>query len=364
MLKALLCVLLGSLCLQPSAARAAGGDFLAYEELRGVIDQLERDKVYAPGELDPLFAQVARDEGVLRAIARPAEATKEWKDYYPNFLTPERVQKGVEFWRQYADVLERAEKTYGVPAEMILGILGVETKYGGNKGRNRVVDALATLGFDYPPRAPFFRKELREFLVLAKENGLDPLATYGSYAGAMGFPQFMPSSWRSLAVDFDGDGRRDLINNPVDAIGSIANYFKANGWKTGEPVAARARIVSQDYDSILNKELSTNSTLEAIAKKGLIPREAGTYLAATPASAIRLQGDNGGEFWLGFNNFYVITKYNRSVLYAMAAWQLSQQIKAAYDASLQLPPVATPEVPAAPAAAPSATPSAAPAPAA
>jgi membrane-bound lytic murein transglycosylase B len=362
MLKSLLCIFISSFCV-PEPAHAAG-EFVAYEELRGVIEQLERDKVYAPGELDTLFASVARDEGVLKSIARPAEGTKEWKDYYPIFLTPERVQKGVEFWRQYADVLERAEKTYGVPQEMIVAILGVETKYGGNKGKSRVIDALATLGLDYPPRAPFFRKELREFLVLSKENGLDPLNTYGSYAGAMGFPQFMPSSWRNLAVDFDGDGKRDLINNPVDAIGSIANYFKANGWKTGEPVVARARIISQDYDSLVHKELSTNSTLEAIAKKGLIPREAGTYLAAAPASVIRLQGDNGGEFWMGFTNFYVITKYNRSVLYAMAAYQLSQQVRAAYDASLQLPPVTTPEVPgtpAVPAAQPTASPSATPA---
>jgi membrane-bound lytic murein transglycosylase B len=365
MLKSLLCLFASSLCVPPAQA---SGEFLAYEELRGVIEQLERDKVYAPGELDKLFAEVARDEGVLKAIAKPAEGTKEWKDYYPIFLTPERVQKGVAFWRQYADVLERAEKTYGVPPEMIIAILGVETKYGGNKGRNRVIDALATLGLDYPPRAPFFRKELREFLVLSRENGLDPLETYGSYAGAMGYPQFMPSSWRNLAVDFDGDGKRDLINNPVDAIGSIGNYFKANGWKTGEPVVARARIISQDYDSLVNKELSTNSTLEAIAKKGLIPREEGRYFATTPASVIRLQGDNGGEFWLGFTNFYVITRYNRSVLYAMAAYQLSQQVRAAYDASLQLPPVTTPEVPGTPAAQPGAAPSAtsgtAPAPAA
>ncbi|HEX4869427.1 MAG TPA: lytic murein transglycosylase B [Moraxellaceae bacterium] len=343
MLKSLLCLLLSTLCV-PAPARA-GGDFTAYEELRGVIDQLEREKVYAPGELDALFAQVARDEGVLKAIARPAEGTKEWKDYRPLFLGADRVQRGVAFWQQYAGVLERAEKTYGVPAEMIVAIIGVETKYGGNKGRNRVVDALATLGFDYPPRAPFFRKELREFLVLAKENGLDPLGTYGSYAGAMGYPQFMPSSWRNLAVDFDGDGRRDLIDNPVDAIGSVANYFKANGWQTGQPVVARARIVNQDYDSILHKDLGTNSTLEQIAKKGLIPREPGTYLATTPASAIRLQGENGGEFWLGFTNFYVITKYNRSVLYAMAAFQLSQELKAAYALALQAPAEGTPAAP-------------------
>lgn len=340
MLKSLLCFIVSAWCLQTPAH--ASGEYLQYEELNAIIAQLEKDKVYAPGELQALFANVSRDEGVLKAIARPAEATKEWKEYRPNFLNAERVQKGLEYWNQYADVLDRAEKTYGVPPEMILAILGVETKYGGNKGRNRVIDALSTLGLDYPPRAPFFRKELREFLVLAKENGLDPLGTYGSYAGAMGFPQFMPSSWRNLAVDFNGDGRRDLINDPVDAIGSIGNYFKANGWKSGEPVVIRARIVSQDYDSIINKDLGTNSTLGEIAKKGLIPRDAGSYLAVTPASAIRLQGDNGGEFWLGFNNFYVITKYNRSVLYAMAAFQLSQELKAGRTAQLQAAAAAAP----------------------
>lgn len=344
MLKTFLCFFISSLCAQTPAS--AAGEYLGYEELDAVIAQLEKDKVYAPGELNALFAQVSRDDRVLTAIARPAESTKEWKDYRPNFLNEDRVQKGVEFWNQYAAVLDRAEKTYGVPPEMIIAILGVETKYGGNKGRNRVIDALTTLGLDYPPRAPFFRKELREFLILSKENGLDPLSTYGSYAGAMGYPQFMPSSWRNLAVDFDGDGRRDLINSPVDAIGSIANYFKANGWKTGEAVVVRARIIGQDYDSVINKDLGTNSTLGEIAKKGLIPREAGSYLASTPASAIRLQGDKGGEFWLGFTNFYVITKYNRSVLYAMAAYQLSQSVKAAHDAQLAAAAAAT--APAAP----------------
>lgn len=333
MLKSFLCLFLSSFCMQPPA-HASSGDFLAYEELRGVIEQLEKDKVYAPGELDTIFANVSRDDGVLKAISRPAEGTMEWKNYRPIFLSGDRVQKGVEFWQQHADTLARAEQTYGVPAEMIVAILGVETKYGGNKGRSRVIDSLATLGLDYPPRAPFFRKELREFLTLTKENGLDPLGVYGSYAGAMGYPQFMPSSWRKLAVDFDGDGKRDLIDNVDDAIGSIANYFKANGWQTGAPVATRAHIVSQDYDSIVNKDLNTNSTLGEIAKKGLVPREANVFLAGTPASAIRLQGENGGEFWLGFTNFYVITKYNRSVLYAMAAYQLSQEVKAAYEATL------------------------------
>ncbi|MDO8266451.1 MAG: lytic murein transglycosylase B [Moraxellaceae bacterium] len=347
MLKTIFCALISSACLKPVPVHAVG-EFRQYEEVQAIIASLEQEKIYAPGELAALFEQVARDEGVLKAIARPAEGTKEWKEYRPIFLTSERVEKGLAFWREHEETLNRAEATYGVPPEMILAILGVETKYGGNKGRNRVIDALATLGLDYPPRAPFFRKELREFLILSKENGLDPLNTWGSYAGAMGYPQFMPSSWRRLAVDFDGDKKIDLINNPVDAIGSIANYFKANGWKTGEPLAVRARIINQEYDSVISKELKTVSTLGEIAKKGLVPRETASFMASTPASAIRLQGDNGGEFWLGFTNFYVITTYNRSILYAMAAMQLSQEIRAAREAELAaaaIPaePVAVPE---------------------
>jgi membrane-bound lytic murein transglycosylase B len=330
MLKSVLCFFISSFCVHAAPAHAAG-DYVDYEELTALIAQLEKDKVYEPGELEGIFAQVSRDDRVLPSITKPAES-KEWKDYRPLFMTDERISKGVAFWDQYADALTRAEATYGVPAEMIVAIIGVETKYGGNKGRIRVIDSLSTLAFDYPPRAPFFRKELWQFLILAKEQHFDPLDVQGSYAGAMGFPQFMPSSWRNLAVDFDGDGKRDLINDPVDAIGSVANYFKANGWKSGDPVAVRARIISQDYDSAINKDLTVNSTLGEIAKKGLVPRQEGTYLAASPASALRLQGDKGAEFWLAFPNFYVITRYNRSPLYAMAAFQLSQAIKAAHDA--------------------------------
>lgn len=325
----LFCVLL---CL--SGLSHASGEYLAYEEWQALAAQLEKEKVYAPGELATLFADVSRNEGVLRAIARPAEATLEWKDYRPNFVNPDRVQRGLEFWATHAEALTRAEQRYGVPAAMIVAIIGVETKYGANKGRNRVIDALATLGLDYPPRAPFFRKELMEFLRLCKETGLDPLSTYGSYAGALGFPQFMPSNWRTLAVDFDDDGKIDLINNPVDAIGSVGHYFQHHGWQSGAPVVIRARIVSQDYDRIIQKDLNTNSSLGEIAKAGLIPRVAGIYSASSPASALRLQGENGGEYWLAFPNFYVITRYNRSILYAMAAFQLSQELQAARTAQL------------------------------
>lgn len=338
MFKSLLCALAACLCLQVAPALAEG-EYNQYDELRALIDDLVKARVYQPGELDALFSHVSRQDKVLAAIARPAEGTKEWKDYRPMFLQPERVQQGVAFWNQNEEALNRAWKVYGVPPEMVVAIIGVETKYGTGKGRFRVVDTLATLAFDYPPRAPFFRKELREFLILCKEQGLDPLTTYGSYAGAMGYPQFMPSSWRNLAVDFNGDGRRNLIDDPVDAIGSVANYFKANGWKSGEPVVLRGRIVGQDYDSVITKDLKLTSTLGDLAQKGLVPAANGSYLATTPASAIRLQGANGAEFWLALNNFYVITTYNRSYLYAMAAYQLSQEIKTAHDtARLPSPP--------------------------
>lgn len=307
---------------------AQAGDFSQYEELAAMIAQLEAENVYAPGELAGLFEFVNRNDNTLERIAKPAEG-KEWKDYRPLFMTDSRIRDGLAFWDRYSDAFARAEAQTGVPQKMILAILGVETKYGFNKGGTRVIEALATLGFDYPPRAPFFRSELREFLVLTKQNGMDPLAVKGSYAGAMGFPQFMPSSWRKLAVDFDGDGRIDLIENPVDAIGSIANYFKANGWQPGGPVAVRARISGNAYDAATSKELKPVSTLADMERQGLAPRETLALPPLTAASGIRLQGTNGGEFWIGFNNFYVITKYNRSILYAMAAHQLADALEAA-----------------------------------
>jgi membrane-bound lytic murein transglycosylase B len=331
--RALLCLLLLGLCLRAHAT----GEYNNYEELQALIEQMEQDKVYRPGELAALFSQVNRQDKVLTAIARPAESVKEWKDYRPGFLTADRIQGGVDFWSRNQQTLDRAARAYGVPPEIVVAIIGVETKYGSSTGRFRVLDTLSTLAFDYPPRAPFFRNELHEYLQLAHEAKLDPLNVYGSYAGAMGFGQFMPSSWRNFAVDFDGDGRVDIINSPIDAIGSVAHYFKGNGWQTGEPVAIRAHIISQGYDAAISKDLSVNSTLGEIAQKGLIPRDDGIYLAKTPASAIRLQGDNGAEFWLAFNNFYVITKYNRSTLYAMAVLQLSQAIKAAHDAPMPAP---------------------------
>lgn len=341
MLKNLLCSIITAF----SVTGTHAGDFDNYEELQALIVTLEREGGYAEGELAAMFSSVKRQQRVIDAIARPAEKSKEWKDYGPMFLSNDRINKGVEFWQTYNKALNLAYKTYGVPPEMIVAIIGVETKYGGNKGNFKVIESLASLGFDYPPRAPFFRKELKNFLLLAKEQGMNPLETYGSYAGAMGFPQFMPSSWRNLAVDFDGDGHIDLINNPIDAIGSVANYFKANGWKTGDAVITRARIINDNYDEAISKDLKTNATIAELAAKGLTPRE-GNFADTLPASGLRFQGENGAEFWLAFNNFYVITTYNRSHLYALAAYQLSLAIKDAYSKTVvnnDTPSASTPE---------------------
>lgn len=311
-----------------SSSCLAMGEFINYEELRGIISQLETQKVYPVGELDAIFTQVERDARVLPSISKPAESTLEWKDYRPIFLTSERIAGGIDFWKKYQTDLIRAEKEYGVPAEMIVAIIGVETKYGRSMGKNRIIDSLSTLAFDYPPRAPFFRKELIEFLTLCKTQKLDALNLWGSYAGAMGYPQFMPSSWKNLAVDFDGDGRIDLFNSPIDAIGSVANYFQKNGWQSNNPVIFKAQITSQNYDSVINnKDLKTTNTLDEIIKKGLLPNNTVPLPATLAANTIRLQGSNGGEFWIAFDNFYVITKYNRSILYAMAAYQLSQSLR-------------------------------------
>jgi membrane-bound lytic murein transglycosylase B len=288
--------------------------------------------MYTNAELNDLFFEVERQKVTLDLMSRPAETVKQWKDYRPHFLTDRNISKGVDFWNKYHEALEVAEQQLGVPPEVIVAILGVETRYGANKGRLKVIDSLATLAFDFPRRSEYFTQELKNFLALTKEQGLDPLAIKGSYAGAMGYPQFMPSSWRKLGIDFDGDNKADLINNPIDAIGSIANYFKENGWQAEENIAFSATAAAGNYDDIINnKQLSTINTLGELKAKGFSVQA--SLEDATPASVISLEGDNGTEYWIGLNNFYVITTYNRSTMYAMAVFQLSQAIKEAKNTS-------------------------------
>ncbi len=317
---------LGALATAPTALAA---DY-AGDKVAEFVHEMTRDYGFASEQLVELLGQAERKQAILDAISRPAERVKPWKEYRPIFITDSRIAQGVDFWRQNEEALARAEEVYGVPAEIIVAIIGVETFYGRNTGGHRVIDALATLGFDYPPRQPFFRQQLKEFLLLAREEQVDPLLLKGSYAGAMGLPQFMPSSFRAYAVDFDDDGRIDIWNNPTDAIGSAASYFKQHGWVSGAPVVARATLSGERHAEGLTVGL------EPVKKLGEL-RELGWQVETempdeTAVTAFRLEGAEGDEYWLGLPNFYVITRYNRSVMYAMAVHQLAAQLAQARGA--------------------------------
>lgn len=286
-----------------------------------MVDKHGFDRAYVTS----LIAGAERKQSILDAISRPAEKTLTWKGYRKIFLGESRIKQGHEFIKTHRETLERAEKTYGVPKQIIAAIIGVETRYGRNKGSYRVLDALATLGFDYPPRSKFFTSELEEYFLLVKEQGFDANAVKGSYAGAMGFGQFISSSYRHYAVDFDGDGVVDIVNNPVDAIGSVANYFKKHGWKKGQPVTATALISDKTNRAVANKKLKPAHTIAQLKAKGYQPSVA--FDDSANATAMILKGEQGDEAWLGLKNFYVITRYNHSKLYAMAVYQLSEELK-------------------------------------
>ncbi|RJG12121.1 lytic murein transglycosylase B [Pseudomonas cavernicola] len=303
------------------AHQALAADYEGSPQVAEFVAEMTRDYGFAGEQLVSLFREVERKQTILDAISRPAEKVKPWKDYRPIFITDSRIARGVDFWRQHEAALARAEQEYGVPAQVIVAIIGVETFYGGNTGSYRVIDALSTLGFDYPPRAEFFRKELKQFLLLAREQQVDPLTLKGSYAGAMGLPQFMPSSFRAYAVDFDGDGHINIWSDPDDAIGSVASYFKRHGWVTGEPVVSTAQVNGEKADEGLTQGLDPVKTVGQLRALGWASHEAlRDDLAVT---AFRLDGEAGPEYWLGLPNFYVITRYNRSAMYAMAVHQLS-----------------------------------------
>lgn len=323
-----LCLLLLTL-LFPGIALA---DYGERDDVQALIDELVAEGLDRERITD-LLASAERQEKILEAIARPAERTMTWAQYRRLFVQEERIEQGVAFWREHRDWFEKAESEKGVPQEIILAIIGVETRYGRHKGNWRVIDALATLGFDYPPRATFFRGELKHLFMLEKEAGIDPMTIKGSYAGAMGYPQFISSSYRAYAVDFNGDGRIDLIDSPADAIGSVANYLKEHRWQPGQPIAARARVEGQAYREIFDTDYRLNLTLAEVANKGAHPLscDAGhRYCFDLPentrVAALELDGEQGAEFWITTNNFYAITRYNHSRLYAMAVYHLSREL--------------------------------------
>lgn len=277
------------------------------------------------------FSRLQPNETVLKAIRPPAvpELQRSWERYRARFLNERRISAGIRFWNENATTLKRASALYGVPEEVIVAIIGVETEYGRNTGKFGVMQALATLAFRYPPRAPFFRSELENYLLLARENGFDPLILKGSYAGAMGIPQFMPSSQRRYAVDFDGDGKVDLTRSVEDAIGSVASFLAQHGWEAGGPVAVPATMEG-DAAPLVALGIRPERPLGELAAAGL--RAEGD--ATRPAAVIDLVSpEQATEYWAGFQNFYVITRYNRSSFYAMSVFQLAEEIRRQRDIS-------------------------------
>ena len=262
-------------------------------------------------------------DSVIAAISKPAEGLP-WYKYRPIFLSETRIKKGVKFWQKHREVLARAQREFGVDTSVIVAIIGVETLYGERAGRLRIIDSLATLAFRYPKRATFFRRELEQFLILVHEEKLKPLQLKGSYAGAMGIPQFIASSYREYAIDFDGDGTRDLINSPDDAIGSVANYLKRHGWRPGQGVAIPVEVNGLAYKDLVAKGMKPHMPVADMLRSGVslgelnAPDEQGALLAFELVS--------GQSHWIGLQNFYTITRYNHSQLYAMAVYQLAQKI--------------------------------------
>ncbi len=311
-----------SLCLT-NAALAIDVD---REDVNAFIDEMVTKHDFDRDALRAVLAEAETKQSILDAIARPAEKTLTWGEYRDIFLTKERIKAGAAFWHENFETLKAISKETGVPCEILVGIIGVETYFGRITGSYRVLDALSTLAFDYPPRSKFFRRELEEFLLLTREEGMQATDATGSYAGAMGRPQFMPSSFRAYAVDSTGDGKRDIWNDWADVAGSVANYFVRHGWRTGEEVTAQATLSNQWRGPVPKPEnkLKANDTVSSLSGKGVMFV---TKLDGDSAGQLlTLQGDNGTEHWVGFHNFFVITRYNRSVMYALAVHQLGKEI--------------------------------------
>ncbi len=307
-----------SLLLLASLAQAA--------DLPGIpafIDSMVAQHQFKREELVAAFARAERKQDIIDAITKPA-TLKPWPEYRLNFINQERIEGGLRFWRQHGAALRRAEQQFGVPQEYIVAIIGVETLYGRNAGSYRALDALTTLAFDYPRRADFFRSELEQFLLLAREQSYDLLMLQSSYAGALGIPQFMPSNFRKYALDYNGNGKIDILREPADAIGSVANYFKHYGWHQGEPVAMLAKVAD---DKRLGNLSEVRPVLAWRVDAGVTPVDKHREVLP-PAWLLDLTVSSGKEYWLVFDNFNVIMRYNTSSFYAMSVHQLAMAVKA------------------------------------
>ncbi len=293
-------------------------------DVAAFITSMVREHDYDRERLRDILGEAKTQDSIIELISKPAEKTLSWADYRPIFVTRARINAGAAFWRENREALEAVSAETGVPVEIMVGIIGVETYFGRITGGHRVLDALATLAFDYPPRSKFFRGELEQFLLLIREEGMPATDAFGSYAGAMGRPQFMPSSYRAYAKDWTGDGKRDIWNNWSDVAGSIANYFLEHGWRPGEEVVAQATLGHNWQGPLPENKLKAEETIASLSGKGVM---FSTKMPATSASQLlTLEGKHGDEHWVGFHNFFVITRYNHSVMYALAVHQLGQEI--------------------------------------
>lgn len=303
--------------------------------VQSFIQEMHASHGFDTTYLDRQFAAIHANATVLRAI-RPAavpELQRSWERYRARFLNERRLRSGLDFWQENGVELVRAQAIYGVPPEIVTAIIGVETEYGSNMGRFGVLEALSSLAFEYPPRAEFFRQELEQFLLLARENGISPLSVKGSYAGAIGIPQFMPSSQRNYAVDFDGDDRIDLRASTSDAIGSVARYLNQHGWQAGAPIATPARV-DGDPTALIAEGIKPTRKLAELAAQGVF---ADGDKERTAALIDLVSPERETEYWAGFDNFYVITRYNRSSFYAMSVFQLAEALREAQAANASLP---------------------------
>jgi membrane-bound lytic murein transglycosylase B len=330
--QARLLVVLLAFALSPRIAAAAAPRYAGREDVRQFIAEMADKHGFVRKELRALFARAHFQPAIIKAITPPIEPrARSWQAYRALFLTPERIQAGVEFRERQHAALARAAEIYGVPEEIIVAIIGVETVYGRNTGNYRVIDALSTLAFDYPPRAEYFRGELEHYLLYARDAGIDTLALTGSYAGAIGIPQFMPGSYRRYAVDFDGDGREDLSGSFADAIGSVANFLQAHGWERGEPVAYAAQVHGGNYRKLVDAGIKPVYRCGDLAEFGV--SASGGAEADAPCALIELETPGEpSEYLVGRANFYVLTRYNRSSLYAAAVLALAQAVESAKQA--------------------------------
>ena len=294
-----------------------------HPDVQEYIEHLVNKYDFEREKLENLFCTVTFNEEVVTKLSKPAEAMP-WFEYKKLLITPERITKGIAYWQEHEKTLALAEKKYGVPASIIIAIIGIETKYGENKGTYPVFNTLVTLSFNHGRRANFFRSELTQYLLLARENNFKPLLLKGSYAGAVGLPQFMPSSYRQYAVDFNDKGFSDLFNNHADAIASVCNYLKKHGWQTGETVAILATFQGNDPSALIRKNYKPYYTQAELEKGNVKPTKS---LNGKKASFIRLKDENNDEYWLGLQNFYVISTYNNSELYVMAVDVLAQKLR-------------------------------------